>query len=75
MTRLPRGFEDVDPAVAAAVKARHLILRRPLAKTDLGGADLVDTLVAAVQAGLPFLQFGWDAIAEHGPAPEWSRLH
>ena len=75
MTRLPRGFEDVDPAFAAPIKARNLILRRPLARTDLGGPGLVDTLVATVRAGEPLLQFGWAAIAEDGPAPDWSRLH
>ena len=75
-TRLPRGFEDVaDPALAAAIKARNLILRRSLTKKAVGGPSLVPALVDAVQASLPFLRFGWDAIAEDGPPPEWSRLH
>ena len=75
MTRLPRGFEDVGPALAPPIKARHLILRRPLAHRDVAEPGLVCALVAAVEAALPFLQFGWNAIAEDGPAPEWSRLH
>ena len=76
MTRLPRGFEDVaDPALAAAIKARHLILRRSLTRREIGGSGLSDALVAAAGAALPFLRFGWDAVDEAGPAPEWSRLH
>ncbi len=76
MVRMPRGFEDVtDPALIPAVKARHLVLKRSLTRADVAGAGLVVALVQAVEAGLPFLRFGWKAIDEAGPPPEWSRLH
>ena len=76
MTRLPRGFEDVtDPALVPAVKARNLILRRGLTRRDVASPSLVDALVGTVEASLAFLRFGWDAIGEAGPPPEWSRLH
>ena len=76
MARLPRGFEDVaDPALAAAIKARNLVLRRKLTKEAVGEPALPDALIAAVQASVPFLQFGWDAIDASAPPPNWGRLH
>jgi uncharacterized protein (TIGR02453 family) len=75
MTRLPRGFEDVsDPALASAIKARHLVLRRKLSKRDCGSAKLIETVVAVAEASIPFLEFGWDAVDADGPAPEWGKL-
>ena len=75
MVRAPRGFEDVtDPAILPAIKARNLLLTVPLSKREVGSAGLVKRVVAVTQAALPFLQFGWDAIAEAGPPPEWSLL-
>ena len=74
--RMPLGFETVtDPALVPAIKSRHLVVRRALTKKDVAsGAGLVRTLVAAVTASVPLLEFGWEALAESGPAPEWSRL-
>jgi uncharacterized protein (TIGR02453 family) len=75
LTRLPRGFEHVDdPALAAVVKARHLLLRRPLTRAEVGSPALADLLADSAAAALPFLTFGWDAIAERAPAPAWSRM-
>lgn len=75
MTRMPRGFEDVtDPALLPIIKSRHLVLKRTLLKREVGSAALVDQIVAATQAMLPFLRFGWDAVAEAGPPPDWSLL-
>ena len=75
MTRLPRGFEDVtDPALVPAIKSRHLVLKRTLLKREVGSAALVQRVVAATEAMMPFLRFGWDAVAEAGPPPEWSLL-
>ena len=76
MVRLPRGgFEAVtDPLCVAAVKARHLVSKRPLLKRDVGSPDLVHTIVDAAAAALPLLQFGWDAMATAGPPPTWSLL-
>ncbi len=75
MTRLPRGFEDVsDPAILPAMKARRLVVKAPLLKRDVGSATLVARVVAATEAMLPFLHFGWDAVAEAGPPPDWSLL-
>ena len=75
LTRLPRGFEDVDdPALAAVIKARHLLLRRPLTREQVGSPALTELLVDTVAMAQPFLEFGWEAIAEEAPAPAWSRL-
>ena len=76
MTRLPRGFEDVDdPELVDAIKARQLVLRRKLSKRDIASPALIGSLIAATEAALPFLRFGWDALAQDGPAPTWSRVH
>ncbi len=75
LVRLPRGFEDVvDPAILPAMKSRHLVLKTPLLKRDVASAVLVPRIVAATQAMMPLLQFGWDAIADAGPPPDWSLL-
>ena len=76
MSRLPRGFEDVaDPALHPAIKARHLIVRKPLTKRAVGSAALIRTVLDVTEAALPLLRFGWDAVDEAGPPPDWSRLH
>ena len=75
MARMPRGFKDVtDPALVPAIKARHLLVKRDLLKRDVGSAALVDQVVTATEAMLPFLRFGWDAVADAGPPPAWSLL-
>ena len=76
MVRMPRGFEDVsDPALVPVIKSRHLVATRPLSKRAVGSSALVGTIVATAQAALPLLEFGWRAVDEYGPPPEWSRLH
>ncbi len=75
LVRAPRGFEDItDPAILPAIKARNLLVTARLTKRDVGSATLVPRIVELTQAMLPFLQFGWNAIAEAGPPPDWSRL-
>ena len=75
MARLPRGFEDVvDPTLVPAIRARHLVLKRKLLKREVGAAGLVKLVVTATEAMMPFLRFGWDAVAAAGPPPEWSLL-
>ncbi len=75
MTRAPRGFEDItDPVILAVIKSRNILLKCPLLKREVGSAALVQRVAALTAAGLPLLQFGWDAIAEAGLAPEWSLL-
>ena len=75
MTRPPRGFEDIeDPALLAAIKGRHRLVRRKLSKKDVGASNLTATILTITEAALPFLRFGWDAIEANGPAPEWSKL-
>ena len=76
MSRMPRGFEEVaDPALVPAIKARHLIVSRKLTKKAVGGKALVGTVLDATAAALPLLRFGWNAVDEAGPPPDWSRLH
>ena len=76
MVRAPRGFEDItDPVTLPVIKSRNILLTCPLLKRDVGNAALVQQVVKLTTAGLPLLRFGWDAIAEAGLAPEWSRLN
>ena len=75
ITRLPRGFEAVtDPALIAAIKTRHLVVKRSLLKRDVARPAIVGTVVAAAEAALPLLRFGWDAMEAAGPPPAWSLL-
>ncbi len=74
--RMPRGFEDVtDPALVPAIKTRNLIVSRRLTKAVVGSAKLVRAVLDASEAALPLLRFGWNAIEEAGPPPDWTRLH
>ncbi len=73
--RLPRGFEAVaDPVIVPALKTRHLVVKRPLLKRDVGKPALVGLVAATTEAALPLLRFGWEAMDAAGPPPSWSLL-
>lgn len=68
LKRMPRGHEDVaDPALARALRRRHLIVRCPIAPDALGRADLVGTLADFAEAARPLLDFGWRALEDLDP--------
>jgi uncharacterized protein (DUF2461 family) len=62
---LPREFADVtDPDVAAGIKKKSFIVRRPIRTARLKSAALVEDLVAFARDALPLLQWGWAAIVD-----------
>lgn len=63
LARLPKGFEDVaDAGIAAIVRMRNLIVRRPIADAALAAPDLADALLAFGREAGPLLRFGWQAL-------------
>lgn len=68
LKRMPRGHEHVaDPALARALRRRHLIVRRPLAPEALLRPDLVGMLADFAEAARPVLDFGWRALQDLDP--------
>jgi uncharacterized protein (TIGR02453 family) len=65
MKRSPRGFEAVEDAdVAAGVRLKSIIVRRPLPDKRLSGVALADDLVRFAKDALPLLTWGWDALTD-----------
>jgi uncharacterized protein (TIGR02453 family) len=65
MKRNPRGFEEVEDAdVAAGVRLKSIILRRPLPDKRLAEAGLADDLLGFAKDALPLLAWGWDALTD-----------
>jgi uncharacterized protein (TIGR02453 family) len=65
LTRLPRGFESVeDEDLAAALKLKSIICRKPIAAGRLGNPALIGDLVAFARQALPLLEWGWSAVVE-----------
>ncbi len=65
MKRLPRGFEDAAGSPAAeALRYRNLILRRPLAESDMASPELVARAADFAAEAMPLLDWGWTALAK-----------
>jgi uncharacterized protein (TIGR02453 family) len=65
LKRAPRGFEDTDDEeVAAGVRLKSIVVRRPVPEARIAQARLIDDLVDFARAALPLLAWGWDAIAD-----------
>jgi len=65
MKRAPRGFEDVeDPEIAAALKLKSIICRRPIADAKLADPTLVADLRDFAKDALPLLEWGWSAVVD-----------
>jgi uncharacterized protein (TIGR02453 family) len=63
--RNPRGFEEVEDAdVAAGLRLKSIIVRRPLPDKRLAEEGLADDLVAFAKDALPLLSWGWDALTD-----------
>ncbi len=62
LSRLPKGFDAADPALADTLKLKHLIIRRPLTLARMRRPGLVDEILDFTRAGLPLLEFGWKAL-------------
>lgn len=65
LTRLPRGFEDVeDDDVAAGLKLKSIVCVREIPQKKLSDPKLVADLVAFAKDALPLLEWGWAAVVE-----------
>jgi uncharacterized protein (TIGR02453 family) len=65
MKRPPRGFEDVEDAeIAAVLRLKSIICRRPIPDDRLATPALVADLEAFARDALPLLQFGWSAVID-----------
>lgn len=62
LTRLPKGFDEADPALAETLKLRHFVIVRPVTLVRMRRPGLVEEIVDFARAGLPLLEFGWKAI-------------
>lgn len=62
LSRLPKGFEAADPALAETLRLKHLVIRRPVTLARMRRAALVEEILDFARAGLPLLDFGWKAI-------------
>jgi uncharacterized protein (TIGR02453 family) len=65
MRRNPRGFEQVgDPEIAAALRLKTIICRRPIADARLADPALVADVVGFARDALPLLEWGWSAVVD-----------
>ncbi len=59
LTRLPRGFEDVDQSVAEYVKRKSFVVSQPLEPDDVKSATMVQRVVSFAKSAMPLLAWGW----------------
>ena len=64
LKRAPRGFEDDDPEVAAAMRLRSFVCLRPVSEATIRKPALVDDFCAFASDSLPLLKWGWEALAD-----------
>jgi uncharacterized protein (TIGR02453 family) len=65
LTRLPKGYEGTeDEELAAGLKLKSIVLRRPIAQARIAGPELIADLVAFAEDALPLLEWGWSAVVE-----------
>jgi uncharacterized protein (DUF2461 family) len=66
LSRAPKGFEEVgEPDLAAAVRMRNILVRRPIEPEAIRVPDLVRDLVTFTREAEPLLRFGWAALDAH----------
>jgi uncharacterized protein (TIGR02453 family) len=64
LKRVPRGFEEfADLPAAKYLKYKSFYISRPLPNKMVLSAALPKELVEFSRIGLPFLKFGWEALA------------
>lgn len=63
LKRLPRGFEEyAETDIATFLKYRSFVIRYTLPEKIVQSDGLPKTLADFAAAGLPFLEFGWEAL-------------
>jgi len=70
LSRPPRGFEAAkDGPVADYVCWKSFTAHAPLSDDEMQSPALVDRIVGFARTALPFLDWGWAAIADEAPPP------
>jgi uncharacterized protein (DUF2461 family) len=70
LKRAPRGFEAIDdPEIAAAIRLKSMVCRRPVSEAAVASPKLVDDFCAFAADALPLLKWGWDAVADSRSRP------
>ncbi len=65
LKRAPRGFEAIDdPEIAAAIRLKSMVCRRPVAEAAIASPELVDDFCAFAADAMPLLKWGWDAVVD-----------
>ena len=65
LSRMPRGFEDMaNSPVAAALKLKSFIVRRPVTDKLAQSGKLAAAIVDFAADAMPLLRFGWAAVDE-----------
>ena len=65
LARMPKGFEEfADSLHAGLIRARSLIVAKPLADDDLERRDLPEVVARFAAASLPLLEFVWATAEE-----------
>jgi uncharacterized protein (TIGR02453 family) len=60
LKRMPRGYEShAESPVAPWLKARSLLVTRPVADGELREPSFTETVLDVAEATLPFLAYGW----------------
>ncbi len=63
LTRLPRGFENVDPSISEYIKRKSFVVSERLAPDDLKSPALVDLVVVFSKNAMPLFEWGWKAVS------------
>ena len=62
LVRVPKGFEEASPKLAATLKLKSWVVRRELTAAQLSKPKLVEDIVTLARDAKPLLDFGWNAL-------------
>ena len=62
---MPKGYEGTeDEELAAGLKLKSIVCRRPIPEAHIAGPELIADLLAFAKDTLPLLEWGWAAVVE-----------